>query len=160
MEEQIKASEMKTLNKTMTAFVLELSKGYVATSDNYKKFTDKVVDYAKFLSTPLSLGMFIPTDEYGNVWVYPPTEEERLWAENDSVDAELSYNNKVKAYQKALSNVLFEGFEKCDRNLSVNCVYNKKLDLHIDADFKFEKTIEDLVKHNLTITENALKNII
>src|SRR5690606_13449660 len=70
----------------------------------------RILLYAHFLQRPLELSMFVPCDIYGNPWTHPPTQEEKEWAQNDSADAEQSYEQKVFHYQQAKNKVLFEGF--------------------------------------------------
>lgn len=160
--------------QSMTAFVLhESSKIY-----NSSVFADKVINYAKFLSRPLELWMFVPCDYEGNIWEYPPTQEEWDWATKDSADAEWGFKQKEFFFTKAKERVLFEGFESVDtRNDSR--VQVKLLNANISGssdtiqndfaglyffDSRNEKsrlkTIEDLLKfHPINLTPTAIKEI-
>jgi len=121
---------------------------------------DKVWNYAKFLSTPLTLGMFIPCT-LDNV----PLEEPKREAYNNIPEGFSFYNYSLNEYKEACKRVLFEGFEKTistsfEENVPVSVVrLSKNKQVYIGIGFKNRKhkTIEDLVYHKLTLTENALK---
>jgi hypothetical protein len=92
----------------MTDFVLsEKVKSTLDYATGYKM----IQSYAKFLKQPLNLGMFVPCDKDGDVWKYPPTKEEKEWAEKDRTDAEQSFKKKEFYYNNAKERVLFKGFE-------------------------------------------------
>ena len=101
----------------MTDFVIEIDEN----KPKFKNFSsfceinqyerngyDKIRNYATFLQQPLKLEMFVPCDDKGNVWEYPPTKEEWEWAQKDSADAEQSFKQKEYYYEKAKEKVLFE----------------------------------------------------
>jgi hypothetical protein len=146
---------------SMTDFVLEQKQ---STSIKEKKFIDdelisieKIRNYANFLKQPLTLGMFVPCDEEGNILEEPI---DNLETKNcDELD---SFNNLVVEYDKAKEHVLFEGF-KINENVSISC---ENLILYIfwnySGTWKLSHgiyTIEDLVEYNLTLTESAIKKI-
>lgn len=135
---------------SMTEFVLNQENP----SNTDCQFADKVMSYANFLKQPLQLWMFVPCDEDGNLWRHLPTEEERIWAEKDSADAENSYKRKVFAYQQAKERVLFEGFEY-DNKME----YWHDFNIYFDEEFCENKTIEDIVFYNLILTQTAIKQI-
>lgn len=118
---------------SMTDFVLGQTK-YIETADfrTANIPLNKIHKYAKFLKQPLELGMFVPTDENGNfLW------DEANWNKN--------------FYQRAKERVLFEGFKvKGDFWLS-------NRELYIDEEFCENKTVEDLIDFDVTLTPNALK---
>ena len=60
----------------MTDFVLELGKtNQIELSD--EAFIDVVLNYAQFLKQPLTLGMFVPCDEDGNILeTYDPRHQQ------------------------------------------------------------------------------------
>lgn len=64
---------------------------------------DKVIRYAKFLIQPLTLEMFVPVDEEGNVLEKPEEYDSGLWHHARKWD--------VEDYRKAQEKVLFEGFK-------------------------------------------------
>jgi hypothetical protein len=151
MEEQIKASEMKTLNKTMVQYVLEKMNN--TKPIDFVKAIHEINNYAKFLSTPLSLGMFIPTDEDGNVLEEPEYWKNFLDYSDRSV---VGLKQEIYDYYDAKERVLFEGFEICKVNNEMAFRVNGRGLILLSE----HKTIEDLIKYNLTLTENALKNIL
>ena len=62
--------------------------------------TGQIFEYAKFLKQPLTLGMFVPVDDQGNV-LKEPKDEEFNWA----------FLEQKKIYDKAKEKVLFESVE-------------------------------------------------
>jgi len=129
-----------------------------------------IVNYAKFLSKPLKLSQFVPCDSNGNILEEPRMEYyDSMTGWNCPEDAR-NYQDKLEAYNKAKSNVLFEGFEykKEIRNSGGNYTHileHQKLEIYIQYGGFFIsgkteiKEIEDLVKLGLTLTENAVKTI-
>jgi len=112
-------------------------------------FGTRIENYAKFLSQPLKLSMFIVCDE-NEVPLEDPLHDD--WYNQQFLDAE--------------KNVLFEGWTFEEINKSI---YNKNYDYiyfdkpnpkYYDGKNTFVLTkIEDLVKQGLTLTENAVKTI-
>lgn len=90
----------------MTDFVNNV--GNMENYPSHEKVLSWIYNYATFLKQPLKLEMFVPCDECGNVWEYPPTKEEWEWAQKDSADAEQSFKQKKYYYEKAKEKVLFE----------------------------------------------------
>ena len=124
-----------------------------------------IVNYAKFLSKPLKLSQFVPCDEEGQIHEKPNNLCFELALANHK-ESKLA----LEAYNKAKSNVLFEGFEykKEIRNSGGNYTHileHQKLEIYIQYGGFFIsgkteiKEIEDLVKLGLTLTENAVKTI-
>lgn len=94
----------------MSDFVLEIAKqrkeneehGWDYTSSDF----NRVLNYAQFLKQPLTLGMFVPCDEDGNVLEEPKEDDLNMsWFEKTEL------YNKEKEYDKAKEKVLFDGFE-------------------------------------------------
>ena len=103
--------------------------------------------YDEFLSRHLNLGMFVPCDEEGNV-----------------LNGRICDFNK---YEQAKERVLFKGFEIIIGKhptqhtlflVSNNEVIGHKKDWEDTFDLYYE-TIEDLSILDLTLTENAIKQI-
>jgi len=126
-------------------------------------FVQRVILYSRFLKQPLTLGMFIPCDLEGNVLIEPK-------GINYGVNVE-GFRQDLHQYQQAKERVLFEGFEvteSTDEHIRI-----KKTELSIIFFIKIGKisfydifsdshdieTIEDLVKYNLTLSENAQKSL-
>lgn len=63
-----------------------------------------IINYNKFLSQPLTLGMFIPCDEEGNV-LENPIQDDLC---SSFFEKQQSFNQE-KEYESAKSKVLFEG---------------------------------------------------
>jgi len=133
---------------SMTDFVLEVEKNSYTQTEKYniiewqKKCEgfDKIVKYANFLKQPLTLGMFVPCDEYDNIYVdyrvfnnekgticvpyeglfeIKVNEKCRGWRylnepqernEDQRYYDSISYNKAVFEYQKAKEKVIFEDF--------------------------------------------------
>jgi len=109
----------------------------------------RITNYAHFLSQKLTLGMFVPTDENGNVLKDP-------WATDNDAGSEkeieqINYNN-------AKSKVLFEGCKAENRTGSYWSVYAPE-DKIIWVQWNDSKTIESLIYTELTLTETATKQI-
>lgn len=153
---------MKTLEKTMTEFVMgqnnfgmEVQSISHQQSERTRRF-HKTVAYAKILSTPLTLGMFIPVDEDGNVLEEPNRD---LYKDIDGVYDERHWEINNKIYQKALSNILFEGFEVDFEEGCVNPFIDYSYPIaYLSEDGKWVlnnfKTIEDLIPYKLKLTDN------
>lgn len=154
--------ELISLNK----YIFNFHKNYMV---NY----ESIFNYAKFLKQPLTLGMFIPCDEKGNVLEIPVNYEIWLKLHNNDVSSEKGTIGFLihEEYQQAKENVLFEGFEidimQCGHKYAVNNklqIVNDKdnglyfLEIYSNKKPKeiFIKTIEDLIPYNLTLTKNAI----
>jgi len=96
-------------------------------------------NYAQFLQKPLTLGMFVPCDEYGNIIEYKEPYED---------------GTNIKYYE-ARSRVLFAGFE-----VGNGYVVYGLMSFSVPYFTKYETTIEDILQYgNPTLTETALKQI-
>lgn len=140
---------------------------------NYKYQNDKpisgqefyklrsIANYARFLKQPLKLGMFIPTDEDGNVLDAPG------YFEASSFTEQMQYESYVDEYQQAQQKVLFKGFENSSNGDKFHNIIHKNKFLTFDKQYNnftdsFDKRytkIEDLVHLDLELTESALKQI-
>lgn len=114
----------------------------------------------EFGRQPLTLGIFIPCDEEGNV-----LEEPDFWDANGrAYDPKLTHrycDSKIKEYHEAKKRILFEGFMLIH-------IHNKRYKQALVAKDKEGKgqfdiydyeTIEDLVFMDLTLTPNAIKQL-
>ena len=116
-------------------------------------FRDKVNNYANFLKQPLTLSMFVPCDDDGNVLSNPK-------------DSTLQYQKRIDKYQQAKERVVFEGFEDRYSESGYQVSNENILIVFYDAgyivtykacfDYKTE-TIESVIQFNLTITPTAVK---
>lgn len=98
-----------------------------------------IYKYAKFLKQPLELGFFIPTNENGDVLQEP----------NRSTHTDI----ECEQYKQAKERCLFEGFE----NMPGGWARSKNIE--IDDEFCQNRTIEDIVKYNLELTQTAIKQL-
>ena len=136
----------------MTDFVLEQLNEQNSRTKPMREVFNSLEKYAKFLKQPLKLEMFVPCDDDGNVWEYPPTKEEWEWAQKDSADAEQSFKQKEYYYEKAKERVLFEGFKIYDYKLNVFFYLGRRKTLSYDKKRKdfitiglLPETVEDLI---------------
>ena len=139
---------------SMQDFVLEsISKFNTYESEDN---LNSIVKYANFLKQPLTLGMFVPCDEDGNVLEEPSNYQlyELGVAPNDEQIKECG------AYEKAKEKILFEGIEFIT-NGGVNFLtINEDTFAFHDFNIKFKNlTVEFLVQYNLQLTESAIKQI-
>lgn len=148
---------------SMTDFVLdeiksmvEESKGHIPSAE--KKYIRLTSLYAKFLKQPLTLGMFVPCDEDGNII------EEPMY---DPANAQY-YESHLYAYHNAKDRVLFEGFYiqtnfSKKENKTYRYVRNKFP--HVFSIEQLERnTVESLLtgykKHlSIILTQSAIKQI-
>jgi hypothetical protein len=150
---------------SMTDYVLEQPFSKDLKLNGLRCFYKKIENYANFLKQPLKLGMFVPTDENGNVWEEPKQEHYTDCNEEQNAK-DWIYN--LEKFNKAKENVLFEGFEittPSDKCHIIFCKENIECQFLLNSDFSFNIRafqpieIEDLVKYNLTITETAIKKL-
>ena len=85
---------------SMVKFVLEQAK---KNSIDSHELALNSYNYANFLNQPLTLGMFVPCDEDGNVLEEPNGFD--LW-----ISGIVSDSDEFNKYQQAKEKVLFEGF--------------------------------------------------
>lgn len=159
--------------QSMTDFVLEredtstFDTSQIDWYDLEQVKLDKIRNYARFLKQPLQLGFFVPCDEDGNLWEFPPTNEEWEWAQKDSADAEQSYKMKQFYYEKAKERILFKGFHSIGENEiellnSDNWMSFSQKTIKFTDEFGHEievYRIEDLIELNLELTDSAIKQI-
>lgn len=145
---------------SMTDFVLEIDKEWENPSKPFSenKALMKICNYATFLKQSLKLEMFVPCDENGNVL--------------DPSDVFKSCE-KGFLYGKAKERVLFKGFV-FEENQKEALKNNTQLSVSIDTENSFYvthrlngkwhtwfnlKTVEDLIKCKIELTETATKQI-
>ena len=136
----------------------------------YHPTREQIVNYAKFINTPLKLENFIVCDEEGDILEVPTNYEMRL------LNMMTEYNDEVYTYYQAKEKVLFEGFNLNQKDFSklesIFCLtkecfqitfFTKEKGCFMDnlkTNKTYEiKTIEDLIQYNLHLTENAVKQI-
>ena len=118
------------------------------------KSLKRITNYAKFLKQPLTLGMFVPCDEDGNV-----LEE----FDSIGIGNEFYLLRALEQYDSAKESVLFEGFELSYNSSFTLIAENENLNLEVKFDKKGDtermtfKTIEDLSKYPVELTQSAIK---
>lgn len=129
----------------MTDFVLNKTQQYLDDFITLTDFNAVISNYANLLRQPLTLGMFVPIDENGNVLEEPYLTMEESREIYDIQDT----------YSKAKDKVLFEGFTGCDRGMS-GCVVLKEEHFHTWKGKNVEYMTNFLP---VTLTPSALKQI-
>jgi hypothetical protein len=111
-------------------------------------------NHRKFISQPLTIGMFVPTDLEGNVLSEPKPMDFI-----NGIDSP-AYRLSERNYNEAKSRVLFEGFQY-DKDGYVYEIGNPKHSGFIlDEETMRGLTVEFLAAtYNLTLTDNAKKEI-
>ena len=108
----------------------------------------KIADYANFLKQPLTLGMFVPCDDDGNVLEEPSKD---MW--DNFIISHFEHFNESYTYcfnyQKAKLKVLFNGFQV--RNQSTYSIVSNK-DGAVWVTCRKSKNIESLIPYNLDLT--------
>lgn len=136
---------------------------------------EDIKNYAQFLKTPLTLGMFIPTDLEGNVLEEPIVGKqyyENVYDENSKARIQ-----EIKEYEKAQERVIFEGFELIEVDLIGSGFYHivksQKKEGQVYASYhpknrgeklfwnypKTGETIEDLTNLGIKIKPEQAKKI-
>lgn len=143
---------------SMTEFVLErclkdISEYTVV--DAFKdgaKVMNEIFSYAKFLNQPLTLVMFVPCDEDGNVLEEPNGFD--LW-----ISGIVSDSNEFDKYQQAKNKVLFENYtaRKIEDYYLVLCPDGSNVWVSWNKSKKIESLINE--KTNVTLTPNAIKQL-
>ena len=113
----------------------------------YHPTREQIVNYAKFIDTPLKLENFIVCDDEGDVLEVPTNYEMRL------LNMMTEYNDEVYTYYQAKAKVLFEGFE-----IFKGTIYMCSVPMLKVKDL-YQTTIEDLIHYEPILTENAVKQI-
>jgi len=125
-------------------------------------------NYATFLKKHLTLGMFVPVDNKGNILKEPKNysswkslEHNRKESKTDSTVFE-----EYKIYRKAEQKCLFEGFSIAYNGYSVvriTAVYNNLIELSFnknDKSFQNFRDVESLTAFDeIFLNANALKKL-
>lgn len=144
---------------SMTDFVLEVEREIVKAVHNGERLSNytsekrlrKIFNYANFLKQPLTLGMFLPCVEEGNVLEEPRTCCSGSECGCMGMPYNYSSREELDEYEQAKERVLFKGFE-----LQGNKLISKigEMDLNLINKIK----IEDITG-SIELTESALKQI-
>jgi hypothetical protein len=117
----------------------------------------KIIDFANFLSQQPNIGMFVPAVLEDGEWkILSEPKDFRYLKEVDI------YFNQ---YQTALDNVIFEGWEfdlKTSKIIGISNIITQiwfYKDNVITVNAKKVSILEDLTKHNLTLTPKFAKEL-
>lgn len=149
--------------KSMTNYVISQWDKDISRED----FAQSMIKYATFLEEPLTLGMFLPTDNDGNVLKqYIKTKDEEI---HDQLKNCRIITKEEVLYINAKRNVIFEGFEykKELRNSGGNYTHflnNNGLEIYLQwggfyISGKNENkitSIGDIAKYNININQNII----
>ena len=150
---------MKQLIK-MSDYVLEQIEKLKNSEINILQFRNNIEAYANFLKQPLTIGMFVPCDDDGNV-----LEEPKCIYIYKTQPFECSSDEmyRCRKYLEAKEKVLFKGFEVKEEVFVHGKIHYfiQKEDNKVMYNFNNEwvvygklKTIEDLIPYNLELTDN------
>lgn len=90
----------------MTDFVTDQEQLFNKGIIGFKEFTNNICNYNKFLKTPLTIGIFVPCNNNGNL-----LKEPKGTNLNNSFSEMVVDCNLKSEYQKAKNNCLFEDFK-------------------------------------------------
>ena len=133
--------------KSMTDFVLEQMKEFKKDGATQRLYI--IEKYANFLKQPLTLSMFVPCGDDGEVLEDPNA-------------GMYGYDHVYERYSKAKERCLFEGFELIENssNDKVKMVWDKnKTTIGFGFSKNMHGTIEQYVSHNLTLTQSAINQM-
>lgn len=136
----------------MTDFVLEQYKNPL--QDDQKAY-ENIIKYAEFIRKPLTLGMFVPCDADGDVFIKPNELEYQLANEEHMASKWV-----VNAYQEAKEKVLFKGFEWDFNDKSVNMAMKSGIWIFGVEDIE-NTNVESFggIENEIELTESAIKQI-
>ena len=137
------------------------------TDSEYRRLRD---NFDHFIDQSLRLGMFVPTDEAGNVLKEPSKKDMERFKGLAYGDFSCDYT-RIFEYVEAKERVLFEGFELhngknvINRDLGIVIVFSGIISILIEGNnglggfSKNDATIEDLVILGINLTKTAIKQI-
>jgi hypothetical protein len=149
---------------SMTDLVIERCNekiSFMTPMEKVKRAVDafnEIINYANFLKQPLTLGMFIPCDEKGNVLEEPMCMLKYKKQVFKRSESELE---ECKQYLQAKERVLFEGFKLIGSKHVEN---NKHIVVGVGFKNGMHKTVEDILKscteeYYVTLTQSAIKQL-
>jgi hypothetical protein len=139
----------------MREFVLEQSYKTM----EYSEYVNIVLKYAKLLSQPLTLGIFVPCvdnvplKEPNHYYLFESYKLSRL----DYIVCEDEYQSFIQ-YQQAKENILFEGFEYGGHSKECFILEYKDGTYWLNSSDKIEGLIDNFTEP-LTLTEKAKKQL-
>jgi len=134
-----------------TKFIIDLSFGYTNGFIPLNEYHSVSLNYAQFLTQPLTLGMFLPCDADGNLLLGKPL--------SPAADSEWDrWEKEQPIFEEAKSKVLFEGFEY---DSIMQKTFNKENGIYADKRIleKGNHTVEFLTDRSPKLTPTAKKLI-
>lgn len=116
---------------------------------SYEVYASKTYLLAEFLTDELNVSMFIPAIFKNGKW---EVLQEPIC---NGVGDEQYYGSRMDEYKKAKDNVLFEGFNVSDFDLTSNSGIFNCVKLGLNG---FNLTIQDLLIYKLILTKTGLEN--
>lgn len=118
--------------------------------DHEGRQLELIIKYNNFLLQPLNIGMFVPADEDGNI-INDPCKHNRYCAD-------FCQGSCNQEYHEAKSRVLFEDWNYSEESGSIWFKLAKS-EWFIDVDDMEKSNIEELLGDEISLTEQALKQI-
>lgn len=146
----------------MTDFVLEQTELNKLDKISVFDFALRVKNYAQFLKKPLTLGMFVPCDDKGNVLEEPKTCCSGRECGCMGMPYNYSSNEELDDYLEAEKSVLFEGWKIIHQDkirITIECdCFQLDWAIAYNSFYHYAK-IENLSHLNFELTETAIKQI-
>lgn len=157
---------------SMTDFVFKQYDKLFDSKIDRNELCHSIITFARFLSKKLNISFFVPAKFVDGEWVIlEEPKDYKNWVDvyianitegitKDRYTSQLEARMDCVEYQSSLSNVLFDGFkygkyEADDYNPEYEFVKNDFCKIGFQH-FGI-KTMEDLIKYNLTLTASAKK---
>lgn len=143
--------------KSKGDFALERDEHYSNTDEGNHGFRTDMIAYINFLKQLLTLGIFVPCDEDGNVLTKPKRDD--YYRINFNFNEE-KWKSDNEIFFKAKERVLFDGFDVIKRpNTNYHCVLKNGDPIWIE--WNKSKTVEILLgfSFDVELTPTAIKQI-
>jgi hypothetical protein len=142
---------------SMVDFVLQASHN-IDEHSSVMEYHDLTFSYANFLNQPLTLGMFVPCDEEGNVLLDPIDNQHKIKIKSGN-----DYIAKKEQYQQAKERVLlevtdFEGMQ-CEEVHGDSGHIIFRWENGCKTGYDETATVQDACSGLLTLTESAIKQL-
>ena len=139
---------------SISDFVLKVDKETNDETSSIMYSFNHLVKYANFLKQPLTLGMFVPCDDDGNVLEEPTsTEKNEFGGSFSTIEEQAELCCEIEQFRAAKDRVLFEGFE--DEELDdIKIMFDEAYSLELNY------IVEDLflICYDIpTLTKTAIK---
>ena len=135
------------------------------TSDDILNIFNRIDSLSNFINQKLNIGMFVPAVFENGEWVVleEPDFMDGTYDDNGLGDVDkYRYKKELKQFEQAKENILFAGFDLIEFT-RYYILTNDKTAIYTSKNFKFSisqielNKIEDLIKYEIPLTENAIK---